>query len=296
VVGIELLTADGAVRWLSLGPDGDADAFRAAQVSVGALGVVSAVRLQCVPLRNLRIVEADIRLDEIADRFDELVATNEVFEFSWRPGAPVARSRRANPVEGPPRRRSRSRAWYEDVGLERVSAWVARRDGRPFAGPGAAAVGLLPGRSELVERSDRVLCAARRRRPGEREYGVALDAAPEVLGALRALGARGGAADGDQPVEVRVGRADDCWLSTAYGRATCFIAWPAATDAFSDVVERLLEERGGRPHWGLAHDQTAETLAGRFPEWSRFAAVRARLDPDGVFANDYTERLLGPVI
>jgi L-gulono-1,4-lactone dehydrogenase len=34
-------------------------------------------------------------------------------------------------------------------------------------------------------------------------------------------------------------------------------------------------------------------LAPRYPEWERFAAVRARFDPDGVFSNAYTDRVLG---
>jgi len=35
-------------------------------------------------------------------------------------------------------------------------------------------------------------------------------------------------------------------------------------------------------------------LRDRYPDWDRFQAVRARLDPTGVFDNDYTRRVLGP--
>jgi D-arabinono-1,4-lactone oxidase len=52
---------------------------------------------------------------------------------------------------------------------------------------------------------------------------------------------------------------------------------------------------GGRPHWGKRHFQTAATLRPRYAEWDRFQAVRARLDPDGRFANSWTDRVLGPV-
>jgi L-gulonolactone oxidase len=30
-----------------------------------------------------------------------------------------------------------------------------------------------------------------------------------------------------------------------------------------------------------------------YPEWARFASVRARLDPEGRFTNAYVERVLG---
>ena len=52
---------------------------------------------------------------------------------------------------------------------------------------------------------------------------------------------------------------------------------------------------GGRPHWGKRHYQSAHTLAARYPDWERFQAVRRRFDPEGRFANDYTDRVLGPV-
>ena len=60
-------------------------------------------------------------------------------------------------------------------------------------------------------------------------------------------------------------------------------------------VEAIMSERGGRPHWGKMHFQTAETLAPRYPKWDEFQAMRKRLDPEGRFANAYTDRVLGPV-
>ena len=56
-----------------------------------------------------------------------------------------------------------------------------------------------------------------------------------------------------------------------------------------------MDELGGRPHWGKRHFQTAATLRARYPDWDRFQAVRARLDPSGRFANAWTDRVLGPV-
>ena len=58
-------------------------------------------------------------------------------------------------------------------------------------------------------------------------------------------------------------------------------------------VERIMAGAGGRPHWGKLHFQTAETLASRYPEWSRFRAVREQIDPQRVFTNAYLDRVLG---
>jgi L-gulonolactone oxidase len=101
------------------------------------------------------------------------------------------------------------------------------------------------------------------------------------------------------PIEVRVARGDDAFLSTAHGRDTAYVAVHQYRgmefESYFRAVERIMDDYGGRPHWGKRHYQSAATLSGRYPDWDRFQAVRARFDPDGRFSNDYTERALGPV-
>ncbi len=101
------------------------------------------------------------------------------------------------------------------------------------------------------------------------------------------------------PIEVRTVAADDALLSTAAGRDSGFVAvhmfegmeWRP----YFEAVEAIMDELDGRPHWGKRHFQTAATLRARYPEWDRFQAVRARLDPSGLFANAWTDRVLGRV-
>jgi L-gulono-1,4-lactone dehydrogenase len=59
------------------------------------------------------------------------------------------------------------------------------------------------------------------------------------------------------------------------------------------AVEAIMDDYEGRPHWGKRHFQSAATLAPRYPEWERFQSVRSRLDPDGLFTNEYIDRVLG---
>ena len=99
------------------------------------------------------------------------------------------------------------------------------------------------------------------------------------------------------PIEVRTVASDDALLSTAAGRDSGFVAvhmfegmeWRP----YFEAVEAIMVELEGRPHWGKRHFQTASTLRARYPEWDRFQAVRARLDPSGLFANAWTDRVLG---
>jgi FAD/FMN-containing dehydrogenase len=99
------------------------------------------------------------------------------------------------------------------------------------------------------------------------------------------------------PLEVRFSAPDDAFLSTAHGRDTCYIAVHQYSgmefETYFRAVEAIMDDYAGRPHWGKRHYQTGRTLRERYPEWDRFGAVRDRVDPDRVFVNDHTRRVLG---
>ncbi len=99
------------------------------------------------------------------------------------------------------------------------------------------------------------------------------------------------------PIEFRVLGADAIPLSTAEGRDSCYLAVHVfrrtPSEEYFRGVEAIMDDYGGRPHWGKVHFQTAETLAGRYPQWDRFQAARDRLDPNRRFANEYLDTVLG---
>jgi L-gulonolactone oxidase len=101
------------------------------------------------------------------------------------------------------------------------------------------------------------------------------------------------------PVEVRFVAPDDAYLSPAHARESCYLAVHMYRgmefESFFRGVEAIARDYGGRPHWGKRHYQSAAALRPLYPEWDRFQAVRARLDPTGLFGNDYTDRVLGRV-
>ena len=60
-------------------------------------------------------------------------------------------------------------------------------------------------------------------------------------------------------------------------------------------VESIMDEFGGRPHWGKLHFQNAETLRNKYPNWDKFQEIRANLDPHGRFTNNELDRVLGEI-
>ena len=108
----------------------DPDAWRAARVSLGALGVVTELTLQATPAFTLEGVDAPRPLDDVLDRLDELADGNDHFELYNFPHSDLALTRTNNRVDAPPRPRSRARAWTEDVLLTNGAFGLACRIGR----------------------------------------------------------------------------------------------------------------------------------------------------------------------
>ena len=97
MVGGRLVTAAGTVVDLAHGSN--TDVLLAARVSLGALGVLSEVRVQTVPAFRLHKVE-DVRpLAEVLEDLDELVAGHhhvELYALPWSSRSLLLRSRRTD--------------------------------------------------------------------------------------------------------------------------------------------------------------------------------------------------------
>ena len=297
VVGVRLLLADGSV--VECSAERDREVFKAAQVGLGALGVISQVTLQCEDAFNLHAVEEPQRLDEVLDSFSGRVQDNEHFEFFWFPHTDRVFTKTNNRTHRPLAPKGRFRTWFDDMFLaNHVFGLVSRVVKRvpSLTRPLARVAGSALGRSEEVDRSDRVFLTPRLVPFVEMEYAIPREAAPQSVRAVRDL------IDGQGllvnfPVEARAVAADDIFLSPSYGRDTAYVAVHMfrGTDyeTYFRGVEAIMKDLDGRPHWGKLHWRTAEDLRPAYPEFDRFLSVRDRLDPNRRFANGYLERVLG---
>ncbi len=296
VVGIELVTGDGRVRDLD---ESDGDLLRAARVGVGALGAISAVTLRCVPAFVLEIVSKPVPREAVLDTFSERAEANDHFELFTFPYADSALVLERDRTESEPRPCGRVGAYLNDIVLENWALGAFSGAGRflPAAIPllSRTAARLASG-GRVVDRSDRVFASERRVRFTEMEYGVPRENGPEA--ARRVVEwVRENRYPVFFPIEMRVAAGDDALLSPSHGRDTTYIAvhqyrgmeWRP----YFEAVEAIMDEYGGRPHWGKRHFQTAATLAPRYPRWDAFAAAREELDPGRVFGNEYATRVLG---
>lgn len=296
---LKLVLADGSTLTCSM--ESDEETFRAARVGLGALGVVAEVTLRCVPSFVLKGIDATAPLQPTLDRFYDLIEENEHFELYAFPYSQTTLTRTNNQAEQPARPRSRAAIYFNDVLMTNHAFGLLCRLGRavPSQIPRInRLVTALAGSNVRVDRSDRVFCSPRLVRFTEMEYALPRDKTVEAVRRVLSMIERQ-RLPVPFPIEVRTVAADDAFLSTASGRDSGYVAVHMfegmAWERYFQEVEAVMDDLDGRPHWGKRHFQTAETLRGRYPDWDRFAAVRARLDPEGIFSNAWTDRVLGPV-
>ena len=295
VAGLELVTAGGQV--LTLTP-ADGDLFRAAAVSLGALGIVTRVTLRTQPLYWLHVRRRRDTFDAAVRDLETSVRANRNYEFFWFPKSPLVYSKSMN-LSG--RRTGGGRTakrWISDIVNENAAVWAMCEINRRW--PSARdrildlAGGLVP-QDESVQRADAAYATERLVVHQELEYAVPAGRAAATLveldDRLRRFPTRT-----LFPVEVRFTRADDLLLSPATGRDVAYIAvhtyWKEDHEEFFDAAEDVFRAAGGRPHWGKMHSLKAADLEALYPAALTFDRLRRRLDPSGMFENGYLRRVL----
>ena len=282
--------------------ESDPDLWRAARVGLGSLGAISALTFRVVPAFTIRRHDHPLPLDETLASIDELAARNDHFEFYVFPHTRVALCRESQAHRRPARAaRPRVRSTCSRTLLENNALALLCQIGKRFPSRIPRINHLIVralGGSVKTDASHKVFSTTRQVRFTEMEYAIPRADGPEALRrVLDVIDRRGFAVP--FPIEYRVVAGDDAYLSTAYERDTVYIAvhmyrgmvW----EPYFRAVEAIMDDYEGRPHWGKRHFQKAATLAPRYPEWDRFQAARARLDPGGLFQNEYARRVLGPV-
>jgi FAD-linked oxidoreductase len=303
LAGLQLVTGTGEV--VDASPVTNPEVFEVARVGLGALGILTTVTFAVEPLFLLEAREQPMSWDEALGSFDEMVAESHHCDMYWFPHTDRLLTKRntrldADLSEAEPLHRLRG--WVDD---ELLSNTVF---GALTAGANHA-TGVIPRMNRISARvlsprtysdvAHRVFTSPRRVVFREMEYAVPREAGLDALREARAVLERSPWRI-SFPVEIRVAPADDIPLSTAYGRDSFYLAfhthhrsdWRTHT-AYMDAMERVMRDHDGRPHWGKLHTRTAADLAPVYPRFADFLALRDRLDPDRVFANDYLRRVLG---
>jgi FAD-linked oxidoreductase len=291
VTGLRMVTASGEVRTISEATD--PDLFKAACVSVGALGVMTEVTLQNRAAYRLKARNWAARIDEVLEDFEASATRHRHFEMF-----PLTHSDYAlvlsidetdEPIDNPPISPEEEAAFGNAM-----RAWMDIPPGERRPLINGLAEQIEP--SVSVDASYRILSNVRSNRFNEMEYAV-----PREVGAacvrevLDTIAER--EIDVVFPLEYRYVKGDDLWLSMDEGgdRAAISVHRTASEDyrPLFDAVEPIFWKYGGRPHWGKVHSLGHAELTGLYPQFEAFREIRAALDPEGRLLNDHLKKLFG---
>lgn len=302
--GLTLVDANGELREYSI--DEAPELLKLVAVSVGALGVLVEVELQCVDTFDLLGVEAGDNLEDILDSFEERARAADHFEVYCFPHTDMAQTKtntRLVPGEPAPGGEPKARGWLKRTFDDDV---VANGVFAAFVAVGRVAPQTIPTLNGLAtkaishnryrESAHSVFVTPRRVRFHEMEYAVPLAAGPDAVRELRKeIEKRDWRIA--FPFELRVTAADDVALSTSTGRESMYIAThlPRHLDPhqYFPKLEPILRAAGGRPHWGKMHTLSRPDFSELYPRFDEFCALREEMDPHWRFGSDHMKQLFG---
>lgn len=299
VTGVQVMLADGT--HVRASHQENPYLFEAARLGLGALGVLTHVRLRCVPHFMIRAVESIEPIDQIAGSFIQRAGQEDHLEFFWFPGTGKAQVKTNTRLPGQAAASQPHRAarWLNDEllsnGALQVFSSLAAALPQHTAQFSSVAASALSNRRYTAP-WHQAFTSPRRVRFTEMEYALPLHQFDAAFAQIRDYFTRTGTSV-FFPIEVRTAAADATWLGTASGRDSVYIAVhryikdPAP--GYFAAMEEIFRSCGGRPHWGKEHSLGPADLALLYPKFGDFQQVRALADPQGRFLNPYLEMLLG---
>lgn len=260
LVGVRAVTGTAeVVQWSA---EEHPDLIDAARVSMGLLGIFTAVRLQLEPTYRLRRREYCARTEDCLAHLDELADAHRNFDFYWYPRRDEVKLRTLNPPEAPPPELPFARCSKHEEGF-----------------------------------SHEIIARERELKFEELEYFVPAAAGPSCFREVRRRILEHHRRHVAWRVLYRLIAGDPGFLSPVHGRDSVAIsvhqnASLPYQDYFDDI-EPVLRAHDGRPHWGKKHSLRGHRLAVLYPRWRDFMKLRRELDPHGVFLSEAMARLLG---
>lgn len=295
VTALQLVTPRGDV--LDCSRDKNAEIFDATRISLGSLGFITQVTIRNVPARRLKRRAWLEPIDALIERFDELAAKHESFEFYYFPFCDYGAAIAIDPTDEPVNPRvaegdndivtslRRVRDFTEH--LPRLRRWLLNKATSDFTP------------EEAVDDAHKIFPSSRPVRFNEMEYHLPREALMPTLRKVReTLETRH--PEIFFPVEIRTvrGAGDTAWLSPFQGHdisgSIAVHHWfkEDPLPYFADI-EALYQPLGGRPHWAKMHTLDATTFSQRYPRFTDFQKLRMQLDPEGQMLNPFLKKILG---
>ena len=299
VIGLEIVDGNGIVHNF----ERDSEDLLCSVTSLGMMGIITKMTLQCKPLFLMVEVIRRMQMQEVLDTLDTLLTYDKL-------------------------------VMYWNIDSEEVKVISGHRVNCDFIPKGQANFATLGGYAHMhtmenfpdtlqrvgkswelntilswtKEKADRRVAVMKKEGTGifQSDYSVPLGQFLEVVNQARKFFRenrdRLHLAKDRMVVEIRPVRNDKVWLSPSYERnaiSLCFHDFERPLDWEFDDASEFLEWESimkknfdVRPHLGKCHFFTNEELQKAFPRWLEFKSKRKIADPNDIFQTDYLRSLL----
>jgi len=297
VIALRFINGKGEI--ISCSETENRELFKAAQVSMGIIGIITEITLQCIPAYILKILSKPDSYTAVMADLDHKLNDNRNFEFFWLPYTDTVISKTTNIVEDVAIKKTNIISKLSEYVLENYAFMGMCEFAKRFPSK-TEAVSMLSAKliSEEVKinHSHKIYATTRLVKFREMEYNIPAEAFQDVMKELtKTLNSK--KYDVHFPIECRWVRADDIMMSPAHGRDSAYIACHVYKDKdcgpYFKAMESILRAYGGRPHWGKMHTLTPQDIADIYPQFSAFMRHREQQDPEQVFITSYLSELFG---
>ena len=243
----------------------------ALQTAIGTLGVMTQVTLKVSRAYKLHERIAVMHVDEVLERWNDLIQNYRHFSFFWMTSAHSAK------------------LYNLDAPADHCYVKLYQEFPADVEAPEVKA-------KERYDRAYKIYTQVYDPNFHEMEYFLPLTQCKDIFRAQRKLMLRN-PDDAVFPMEVRFCASDEAWLSPNYQRSSMVVSvsgmpgtdyWP-----YLRRCDGLFRECAGRPHWGKLHFMTSARMLELFPKYEDFRRVRKQFDPQGTFLNPHLRDLFG---
>ncbi|XP_069786751.1 L-gulonolactone oxidase-like [Narcine bancroftii] len=298
VVALTLMTASGEI--LECSDSVNREVFQAAQLHLGALGVILTVTIQCVPAFHIQLQRFPQTLSEVLTNLDAHLKESEYFRFLWFPHTDKATVFYGDHTDKPIQTSS-NWLWDYAIGyyLLELLLWISTFF--PCLVPWITRFFywlVYSAKVMQVKRSDRAFNFECLFKQHVSDWAIPIEKTGVVLGQLKEWLDRNPDVRVHFPVEVRFVHADEIPLSPCYKQDSCFIniimyrpyGKEVPRKRYWVMYEEIMTRNGGRPHWAKANSCVHKDFENMYPAFQKFCTIREKLDPLGMFLNNFLEK------
>ncbi|MFE8697267.1 D-arabinono-1,4-lactone oxidase [Cytobacillus sp. FJAT-53684] len=297
VTQLWLVTASGEV--ITISKQENAQYFNASLVSLGSLGIIVKVTLKIIKSPVYEYKSEKVEIAALDQQLSYLIDTNRHFEFYLFPYSDLIQIKTMNITDKSPQNLRLHHV--KNLLLENYLFFILSEVCRLFPKTSRSVSRLSAkavGSSSISAYSYQLFATPRIVKFREMEYCIPLQNLNSAIQEIRECIIEK-KYKVHFPIEFRTVKADDLWLSPSYHRDSAYIAFHMYKgmpfeEYFRDM-EQIMMKYEGRPHWGKMHNRNSSELHDLYPKLADFLTIRAELDPNGLFSNDYLKELLSVI-